>query len=189
MSLDDRERWNERYRNAGTPSGPAAPAGLAPVLGLLPTRGSALDLACGTGAGAVWLARRGLDVVAVDTSDVAIEAARLLASDNGVEDRCRFRVHDLDAGLPPGPAVDLITCHLFSAPGLDGEIVDRLKSGGVLAITVLSEVDGEPGPYRARRGELVERFAALHILAHREGEGTATLVGVATGPAVTTRLD
>lgn len=189
MSTGDRERWNERYRTVPVPSDPAVPAGFAPVVELLPVRGSALDLACGVGAGAVWLAHRGLDVVGVDASDIAIDAARRLAATTGVEDRCRFSVHDLDVGLPPGPAVDLITCHLFSAPGLDAQVMGRLRSGGILAITVLSEVGGEPGPYRAKPGELTERFASLDIRHHREGEGTATLVGVVTGPMPTTRLD
>lgn len=189
MSIEDRERWNERYRAAPVRSGPSVPTGFAPVVDLLPSHGTALDLACGTGSGAVWLAGIGLEVQAVDASDVAIDAAGRLADDSGVGDRCRFSVHDLDTGLPTGPAVDLITCHLFSAPGLDQEIIGRLRPGGVLAITVLSEVGAETGPYRARPGELAERFGVLDIRFHREADGTATLVGVATGPAPTTRLD
>jgi SAM-dependent methyltransferase len=189
MSMEDRERWNERYRAAPARSNPSVPAGFVPVVDLLPSRGAALDLACGAGSGAVWLAGIGLEVQAVDASDVAIDAAARLADESGVGDRCRFSVHDLDTGLPAGPSVDLITCHLFSAPGLDREIIGRLRPGGVLAITVLSEVGGEPGPYRALPGELPERFGVLDIRFHREGDGTATLVGAATGPAPTTRLD
>lgn len=189
MSLEDRDRWNERYRARLGSGEPAVPAGFVPIVDLLPTAGTALDLACGVGTGTVWLAQRGLDVLGVDASDVAIEAAGQLAASVAVEDRCRFSIHDLDAGLPPGPSVDLVACHLFSAPGLDAAIMERLRPGGVLAITVLSEVGGESGPYRARPGELLERFGPLDIRSHLEGAGTATLVGVVTGPALTTRLD
>ena len=148
-----------------------------------------MDVACGAGAGAVWLAMRGLDVHGIDASDVAIERAADLAETHGVDDRCRFTVCDLDDGLPAGPRVDLVTCHLFSARSLDEAIIERLMPNGVLAITVLSEVGSEPGPFRAGPGELLERFGSLEVRHHREAEGTATLVGFATGPEPSGRLD
>lgn len=48
-------------------------------------QGRALDLACGEGRNAIWLARRGWKVTAVDFSEVAVGKARLLAVDSGVE--------------------------------------------------------------------------------------------------------
>lgn len=167
----------------------SAPSGFAADVDLLPSSGQAMDLACGAGASSVWLAERGLDLLGVDGSDVAIEHARRLAAERCVAERCRFVVHDLDAGLPPSDPVDLITCHLFSAPWLDAEMIERLRPAGVLAITVLSEVDAEAGPYRAAPGELLDRFATLDVRSHREGGGTATLVAVAAGPTRSTRLD
>jgi len=47
--------------------------------------GRALDLACGAGRNAVWLAERGWTVTGVDFSDVALENARRLAAERGVE--------------------------------------------------------------------------------------------------------
>lgn len=192
MSTADRQRWNERYQEADTLPTPAAPVGVADVVDLLPTTGRALDVACGVGAGSVWLAMQGLAVVGIDGSDVAIDHATRLAATHGVEDRCRFEVRDLDAGLPPGPSVDLVMCHLFSARALDEAMVGRLHAGGVLAITVLSEVGSGPGPFRAGPGELMDRFGLfdrLEIVHHRELGGSATLVGVVTGPGPLGRLD
>ncbi len=193
MSSEDRERWDARYLEGehavADPRSPSCPAGFRPFENRLPTTGTALDVASGAGEGAVWLGLRGLEVLGVDVSPVAVELATALADEHGVAHRLRFVSCDLDDGLPPGPPVDLITCHLFSAPGLDEQIVGRLADGGMLAITVLSEVGAEPGAYRAGPGELLERFGALHILHHHEGDGTASLLGVATGPHPPTRLD
>lgn len=193
MSTDDQLRWDRRYLDGEHVGGKATdldpPVGFAAVVGLFPTAGTALDLACGAGGGAVWLAQRGLDVVGIDVSPVAVGLAEQLASSHGVEGSCRFVVHDFDLGLPETAMVDLITCHLFSAPDLDEAILGRLAPGGTLAITVLSEVGGEPGPFRARPAELLDRFGSLDVLHHHEAEGRATLVAVATGPLPSGRLD
>lgn len=182
MTERDRGHWNDRYRDADRAPMVGVPAGFADVEAHLPTSGDALDVACGVGAGAVWLALRGLVVWGVDGSDVAIGRAKDLAGVHGVSDRCHFTIADLDDGIPPGPPVDLITCHLFSAPALDRELVARLRSGGLLAITVLSEVGGRAGPYRAAPGALLRRFRSLEVHFHREGGGIATLLGSVTGP-------
>lgn len=189
MTSSDRDRWNERYRQADLSNEPLVPAGFTGVAELLPTEGRALDVACGAGSGSVWLAKRGLTVVGVDGSDVAVSQAKALAAVHQVGSLCSFVTADLDEGLPSGPPVALITCHLFSAPALDQQLIERLELGGVLAIAVLSEVGGEPGPYRARNGELLDRFGTLDVRFHVEENGTATLVGVAAGPQANGRLD
>ena len=100
-------------------------------------------------------------------------------------DRCRFEVADLDDGLPPGPPVDVVLCHLFNAPHLDEEVVARLAPGGLLAVAVLSEVGAAPGRFRARPGELLDRFGGrdgLELLDHREADGVARLLARRTAP-------
>lgn len=64
----------------------------------------AIDLGCGTGANAVFLAERGFDAVGVDFSPVAIGLARERATTAGVADRCQFVVGDLTADAIPGIA-------------------------------------------------------------------------------------
>jgi SAM-dependent methyltransferase len=171
----DRVRWDERYADrAPAPAGP--PAAFAAHQDLFPSSGHALDLACGQGGAAVWLALRGLDVDGVDVSPRAIERARELAADNGVGRRCRFEVADLDDGLPPGPPADVIVCHKFRDRRLDTAIVERLAPGGLLAVSALSEVGARPGPFRMAAGELRTAFAALEHLAEGEGDGEAWLL-------------
>lgn len=178
MADADRRRWDERYATLGLPAvnEVAPPDILTRHAETFPTAGRALDLACGRGEAAVWLARRGLEVHAVDVSAVAVDQARELARRDGVGDRCRFDVTDLDDGLPPGPPVDVVVCHLFRDRRLDRAIVERLKPGGVLAVAALSEVGGKPGPFRAAAGELPAAFAELEVLAAGEGDGRAWLL-------------
>lgn len=179
MTDEDRRRWDDRYARIGPapPGDPGPSPHFAAHLDEFPTRGTALELACGRGRGAVWLAGRGLDVWGVDVSPAAIELARDLAARSGVADRCRFDVVDLDDGLPDGPPVDVVLCHCFRDARLDGAIVDRLVPGGLLAIVVLSAVGAGPGPFRAEPGELRRAFAALDVVADGEADGEAWLLG------------
>jgi SAM-dependent methyltransferase len=143
---------------------------------LFPRAGRALEIACGSGTAAVWLALRGLDVHGVDVSDVAVERARALAAQAGVSGRCRFFTVDLDSGLAPGDPADIVLCHRFRDRSLDDAIIERLAPGGLLAICVLSEVGASPGRFRAVPGELQAAFGVLEELAAGEGDGQAWLL-------------
>lgn len=179
MSADQRAHWDQRY----------AEGGMAPVDGvgpyalfadhehLFPTSGTALEVACGRGRGAVWLASRGMIVHGVDLSPVAVDLATAYARLCGVGDRCRFAVHDLDEGLPDGDPVDLVLCYLFREAGIDAEMIERVRPGGLLAVGVLSEVGAGPGRFRAKAGELTEAFQSLESLEAGEADGYAWLIG------------
>ena len=159
------------------PREPALPQVFASIEHLFPVEGSALEIACGRGELSVWLALRGMEVLGVDVSPVAIEFAEELALRSGVADRCKFEVWDLDDGLPPGPPVDLVVCHMYREPRLDRELVERLEPGGLLAMASLSEVGAGPGRFRALPGELRHAFAQIELLAEGEGDGVAWLLG------------
>ncbi len=178
MAEADRQRWDERYATQAPPSVDAVgpPPFLAPHADVLPAAGRALDLACGPGLAAAWLAMRGLRVEGFDVSPVAVARARELARRAGVSDRCRFEVVDFDDGLPAGPSVDVILCHRFRDRRLDHAIIERLAPGGLLAMAVLSEVGAAPGPFRAVAGELPAAFAELDVVAAGEGRGEAWLL-------------
>ncbi|MGL5929508.1 MAG: class I SAM-dependent methyltransferase [Dermatophilaceae bacterium] len=76
--------WDARYREQDRIwSGEPNHALVTEVAGLSP--GRALDVGCGEGADAVWLARHGWDVVGIDPSGVALDRARAAASSEGVE--------------------------------------------------------------------------------------------------------
>ncbi len=125
---------------------------------------------------ALGLALRGLRVLGLAFSPVAIGQARALARRAGVGERCRFDVADLDRGLPVGPPADVIVCCKFRDRRLDRAIVERLAPGGLLAIAVLSEVGAGPGPFRAAPGELTAAFADLEPIAAGEADGQAWLL-------------
>jgi SAM-dependent methyltransferase len=148
----------------------------APFADLFPMAGGALDLACGNGRSAVWLARRGMEVWGVDFSPVAIDFARRYADASGVGHRCRFDVHDLKAGLPDGERVDLVFCNLFRDADLDEVLVERLRPHGMLAMSCLSEVGAAPGRFRAASGELLKSFRHLDVLETGEADGYAWLI-------------
>lgn len=177
MAAEDRARWDDRH-SAVVPGADAV--GLVgtftPFTDAFPRTGHALDLACGRGQAAVWLALRGLDVLGVDVSPVAIGRATELARTHGVEGRCRFEAADLDAGLPSSPYANVIVCQRFRDARLDRAVIDRLAPDGVLAISALSEVDAHPGPFRVQAGELRRAFAALEIVADGEADGEAWLL-------------
>jgi len=183
MSDADRLRWDGRYTTRGPAHVEVAslPTVFAHYADEFPVAGKALDLACGQGGTSVWLARRGLRVWGVDASPVVIDQARDLADRCQVLQRCRFSVTDLDDGLPVGEPMDAIVCHRFRAQHLYPAIVERLAPGGLLAISVLSEVGADPGPYRAPPGELSAAFAELELIAAGEGDGIAWLVARRAG--------
>jgi SAM-dependent methyltransferase len=178
---EDRRRWDARYigQESASIAAVGPPSSFAAYVDAFPTSGKALDLACGRGLGSVWLARRGLSVVGLDISSVAITQARDLARRSGVDERCRFDVVDLDEGLPPGARVDVILCHKFWDRRLDRGIIERLAPGGLLAIAVLSEVGASPGPFRAAPGDLPAAFADLSPIAAGEANGYAWLLALA----------
>ncbi|MDJ0466919.1 class I SAM-dependent methyltransferase [Streptomyces sp. H27-C3] len=83
------------------------------VTGLPP--GDALDLGCGNGGDALWLAGQGWHVTAVDISAVAVERLAALARSHGLGDRAITVRHDVHKSLPPG-GFDLICAHYLYSP-------------------------------------------------------------------------
>lgn len=180
MNEADRQHWDRRHREVGPApvvEHSAPPSAFAHVEALFPTSGSALELACGRGLGAVWLTGRGMDYLGVDVSPVAIALAKELVDQSGVGDRCRLEVFDLDDGLPPGPPVDLLLCYLFFDPRLSGAMIDRLAPGGLVAVAALSEVGHGPGNFRVGPGDLIDAFDTLDVVEHGEEDGMAWLLG------------
>jgi 2-polyprenyl-3-methyl-5-hydroxy-6-metoxy-1,4-benzoquinol methylase len=181
MSTHDEQRWDERYRSrevplVGAQGSTAPPAAFANVHHLFGLPAMALDLACGDGSGAVWLAQQGWSVTGFDVSGVAIDLANQRAAQVGLADHCHFERVDLDDGLPPGPLVDLITCHMFRDPRLDDALIARLRPGGVLAIAALSESGGHTGSFHSPAGALRAAFDGYNIVASRDADGVAVVV-------------
>lgn len=83
-------------------------------VGPLPA-GTALDLGCALGDDAVWLARRGWQVTAVDVSATALDRAAENVATAGVQDRIEFQRHDLASTFPEGQ-FDLVSALFLHSP-------------------------------------------------------------------------
>ena len=159
-SLDQIAKWNQRYRE-GHDDLPAPLPFLVDAVSLLPP-GRALDLACGTGRHAIWLAERGWNVTAIDGSEVAIEAllGRGVPVDARVED-----IEAADFRIPAGP-YDLIVDTFFLHRPLFPQIREALRPGGVAVLAFHLT-----GSFSIQRDELDDYFkdwVRLHYHLHDE---------------------
>ncbi|MFG2828264.1 class I SAM-dependent methyltransferase [Streptomyces sp. NPDC048434] len=136
-TIPDHEFWDSRYAESdqiwsGRPNAPLVrEAG-----DLMP--GKALDLGCGEGADALWLAERGWHVTAVDISRVALDrAAQHTAAD--AARRINWQWHDLSTSFPAG-SFDLVSAQFLHSPSdmPRDEILRKAASavapGGVLLV-------------------------------------------------------
>ncbi len=174
----DASRWDGRWRERPATT-PAPPDALELANYQLPSEGRALDIACGLGGVAVWLASTGLQVDAIDVSPVAVDATNLLAKQHHLTERCSASVADLDAGLPElAERYDVIVCQRFRDQRLYPQLINRLTAGGTLVVTVLSTVgrDQSDSPFLATPGELTEAFAELEVVYATEFDGQAHLI-------------
>lgn len=164
------EEWDARYRageraedlvTAPTPLVARAVSKLNP--------GSALDIACGTGRNAIWLAERGWSVTAVDGAAAAIDVLNKRAK--GLE--IRTRVADLegrDFSIEPG-AWDLILKCYYLQRSLIPAIRDGVRPGGVAVVIVHLAQPRESTSYKhAAPGELRGFFSDWDVLHYFEGQ-------------------
>jgi tellurite methyltransferase len=171
-----KETWDERY--AGGKYSSAAPHKLLISLVAKLKAGKALDLACGTGRHAIFLAENGWRVTAVDNSAVGIEIARERAAEKSVE--IDFRRADLETGefKPETNAYDLICDFYYLQRGLFAALKKGVKEGGIIVATIHIYGEGEPeGSFLLREGELKGFFDDFEILHYHETPLTDTDAG------------
>jgi len=115
-----RRDWNRKHAESGRLYGAEPNRFLvAEVTGLPP--GRALDLACGAGRNAVWLADQGWRVTGVDYSDVALARTRELAAERGVE--VDLIQADLRDYAPPAQSFDLVVVLYLQLPAEQRRLV------------------------------------------------------------------
>ncbi len=171
-----RERWNRRYTERGFVPFPDRPAEwLVENRAVLTGPGGrrALDLACGDGRNALFLAQLGFDVVAVDVSDVAINALRKAAVNRGLAVDAR-RV-DLEDEALPGDRYDVIVQINYLQRDLFGSLARALTSGGILIVETVTRAHVEElgksfdPRFVLEHNELLRSFPDLHLRHYREG--------------------
>ncbi len=173
MTVADRERWDAKYAAYETPLEIVPPDWLVASASQLKP-GRALDLACGLGHSAIWLAQRGWDVTAIDISPLGLRFADQLASQSGVS--VHWQIADLD-DVPLGDSqFDLITVFRFlDRNTLPARIMSALRPGGRLLYETFLAGESAPGTphvqnpaFLLQSGELPKMFHQLQVLAYDE---------------------
>ena len=189
MSDADRDRWNERYRSGAYSDREHPSPWLAACLARAPLAlGRALDVACGAGRNALFLAGRGYAVTGVDISGEALSRARASARTRGLD--VEWIERDLDAGPGVSGPFDLIVLIRYVDLALLTTLCRELAPGGCLVVEehLATERDDVAGPrnpaFRVPPGALHRAAGDLEVIDSFEGE-----VGDPDGrPAVVARL-
>ncbi len=159
--------WEERYRSEDFDPEPTA---LVVETARAVPPGKALDLACGAGGNALWLAEQGWNVTAVDGAPAAIEIVRKRVSERGL--MVDARVADLEKGecrIEPS-AWDLITiCNYLQRDLFEPAKLGIRPGGLLLAIVHVTEAGEEPTYKRLKPGELERYFHGWEIVHRYEG--------------------
>jgi len=167
--------WNERYSRGEQIIKEPLPLLVRTVSELKP--GRALDLACGTGRHAIFLAERGWQVAAVDASSVGIELAQTAALALNLE--VDWKVSDLDRNEfeIEAEAYDLIGVFYYLQRDLFPQIRAGVSFGGIV-IAAIHMVDEPPDTkpmnpaFLLQPGELRAEFRGWEILHDYEGTPT-----------------
>ncbi|WP_460460335.1 SAM-dependent methyltransferase [Angustibacter peucedani] len=168
---DERPRWDaafwdERYGTSEALwSGHVNDVVRDEVQGLAP--GRALDVGCGEGGDALWLAEHGWQVLGVDVSQVAVGRAVARAAEVGLADRTTFEVRDLMAWAPEPGSFDLVTAAFIHLPSDDrrpvyAALAAAVAPGGsfVVAAHHPSDADVVPRPPHPELYFTAEELAA-----------------------------
>ena len=171
-AVNDLEQWNARYL-AGE-RGESKPSPLVIEAAAELPAGRALDLACGAGRNALFLAKNGWEVVAVDGSAEAIRVVKQRAKHVGVT--IETHVADLESSLPlpfDDASFDLVTIVLYLRPSLIAEARRLLRDGGTCAVSVKTA-----GTFAMSLDALREQFAEWEVVVAREGDGVADVIAI-----------
>ncbi len=161
MSREDRERWNKKYNNNVIPTKVVK---VVEDFAKLATGERALDLACGMGRNAKFLASLGFKVDALDISPIAIESLKNRENINPKE-------VDFDRYVLPEKRYDLIVCTYFLKRELFPQIEKALKEDGIFIFETFmhhpdnSKVPSNPA-FLLNEGELEATFDEKYELLH-----------------------
>ena len=169
---DDRERWNARHaRSLAEGTVDATPAEwLAEREALFAARapGRALDVACGLGRHALWLARLGFTVDAVDVADIAVAHVAAMARERGLSVRASREELRAPGSLPEPPYDAIVVVHFLDRDLLP-RFADALAPGGLLAVEAfLAHPGADWGPSNPDHvlapGELPRLLGGLDVV-------------------------
>ncbi|NIR31998.1 MAG: class I SAM-dependent methyltransferase [Gammaproteobacteria bacterium] len=164
----DIERWERKYAR-GNPNPEFAPTPLLVAYRrLLTGSGLALDVACGVGHNALYLAGLGFEVFAADGSLRALRYGREQARARGLS--VHWLAVDLDRFRPPPGRFDLVLVVKFLDRDLVPALRRSLSPGGLMIyetfnVNALADKPDFNPAYALRRGELAELFQDFETIA------------------------
>ncbi len=171
MSDEERATWDRRYRDGSYQPRPSPFSLLEQMIDRLP-RGRALDIACGGGRNALFLAAHGYEVDAVDGSPEALRLAEERAREQQLE--VHWLEADLDDYAPPhGDYAVIINCFYLNRPLLS-RLTSALADDGYIFIEQhLRTFLPVPGnrDWRLEPNELLRTFSGLRIVRYEEAVG------------------
>lgn len=198
MSEDIRDLWNDRY-GARPRAWSEAPNPVLVSEAESLTPGRALDIGCGEGADALWLAERGWQVLGIDISDVAIDRARDEAlartapEGPGLAGGAEFRRADLREWVPDSGAFDLVIAFFVHLAVDERDLVfTRLAAavaeGGTLLLVGHAVSDATSGVGRPSAHLLFDEADLLPYAAGFSTVSTSTRAREVDGPSETSPL-
>jgi SAM-dependent methyltransferase len=152
---------------------------------LLPGEGHALDVACGRGRHALWLAERGMTTLAIDRDADAVRELNDIAQERHLS--LHAEVRDLEGDLegragPIGPAAYdvIVVVHYLHRP-LFPALIEALAPGGLLVYETFTRAQAARGKptnpdFLLESGELIALVRPLSVIASREGDYDGRLV-------------
>ncbi|MCP5101537.1 MAG: class I SAM-dependent methyltransferase [Chloroflexi bacterium] len=167
MTHQDALKWNGRYTTDGTHWLSSRPRQLLiDYAHLLPATGLALDAAAGVALHGLFLAKRGLHVIALDISEVGLRLAKEQAEKRGVW--LETAVYDLSNPWLPPNSFDVITNFRFLERATFPIYRQALRPGGLLYFETFVKPDTpeEHPHFFLEAGELHNAFADFHIIHH-----------------------
>lgn len=161
MSIEDKERWDKKYKSNIIPSKIVE---VVENYAKLATGKSALDIACGMGRNSKFLAESGFDVHALDISEVAIESLKDI-------ENIRAEMVDFDSYSLKENSYDLIVCTYFLERKLFPQIEKALKEDGIFIFeTFMHDAENTKVPsnksFLLNKGELEATFDERYNLMH-----------------------
>ncbi|GJM05778.1 MAG: type 12 methyltransferase [marine bacterium B5-7] len=173
MNDKTKEKWDRNY-DACSSNYPTSAKVLRQNQHLLPTQGTALDLACGRGANAICLAENGLSVSAWDISASALRHLSNEAERKGLIIKIDSR--NISEQPPESNSFDVITVSNFLERELIDTIRNAVKADGLIFYqTFIIDKTSNVGPnnpdYLLGKNELLNLFNDWNIICYKE-EGT-----------------
>ena len=167
---DQAQKWNQKYQQGAVEQDLACYV-LTAYQHLLPVGGTALDVACGLGGNAIFLAQHSLDTRAWDISKVAL--GKLQAYADAHQLPITTEVRDIDTEWPPGECFDVIVVSRYLQRSVVHPMCQALNRNGLLFYQtfIQAKVDdiGPSNPqYLLDTNELLRLFSSLQVVAYRE---------------------